>query len=122
MTSNVRRQVGRPRQDKHLLQQAPQADPLNNQSPQSSNRDQQAHDDDYLLAAQAENSTSVSPTLISIEEVMRRVSIGRTMTYELIKRGSFPKPVKIGNASRWLNEEITKWIRELAEERDLCQH
>ena len=44
------------------------------------------------------------------------------MTYELIKRGSFPKPVKIGNASRWLNEEITKWIRELAEERDLCQH
>ncbi len=44
--------------------------------------------------------------------------MGRTAVYELIKAGKFPRPVKVGAASAWIDVEITRWIQELAAKRD----
>lgn len=30
--------------------------------------------------------------------------------YALIKRGTFPKPIKLGRSSRWCLTDIEKWI------------
>ncbi|QJQ17127.1 helix-turn-helix transcriptional regulator [Enterobacter hormaechei] len=32
--------------------------------------------------------------------------------YKLIKDGAFPKPIKLGRSSRWLQSEVEKWLRE----------
>lgn len=32
--------------------------------------------------------------------------------YKLISEGLFPKPVKLGRSSRWLQSEVEKWVQE----------
>jgi prophage regulatory protein len=69
------------------------------------------------LAAQTINSLGEA-RLIRFPAVQERVSMGRTAVYELIKAGKFPRPVKVGAASAWIDVEITRWIEELASKRD----
>lgn len=52
--------------------------------------------------------------LIRIDEVKRRVGLGKTMIYQLIKEGRFPAPYKISPfASRWSDREVKTWIDEV---------
>lgn len=49
--------------------------------------------------------------LIKLEEVCRRVGLGKTMIYAMIKDGKFPRPYKISPfASRWSEREVVAWI------------
>ena len=32
--------------------------------------------------------------------------------YKLIKDGVFPKPIKLGRSSRWLQSEVEVWLQE----------
>lgn len=58
-----------------------------------------------------EEATIESDRLIKLDEVKRRVGLGKTMIYRLIGEGSFPAPYKISPfASRWSNREIVAWI------------
>ena len=59
----------------------------------------------------------VQPRLIRFPAVQERVGMGRTAVYELIKAGKFPRPVKVGAASAWIDVEITRWIEQLAASR-----
>ena len=49
--------------------------------------------------------------LLRLEEVRRRVGLGKSMIYRLIAQGRFPAPYKISPcASRWSEREIAAWI------------
>ena len=49
--------------------------------------------------------------LLRLEEVRRRVGLGKSMIYRLIAQGRFPAPYKISPcASRWSEREIVVWI------------
>lgn len=48
---------------------------------------------------------------VRLEEVKRRVGLGKSMIYQLVKDGRFPAPYKLSPAAaRWSNREITAWI------------
>ncbi|MEX3170824.1 helix-turn-helix transcriptional regulator [Serratia quinivorans] len=32
--------------------------------------------------------------------------------YKLIQLGEFPKPIKLGRSSRWLQSEVEAWVKE----------
>ena len=68
------------------------------------------------LAVQADTSLGEA-RLIRLPAVQDRVGMGRTAVYELIKAGKFPRPVKVGAASAWIDVEITRWIEQLAASR-----
>lgn len=53
--------------------------------------------------------------LLRIDEVCALVGISRAMVYKCMKHGPapFPKPVKIGALSRWLEEDVVAWIAQL---------
>ncbi len=51
--------------------------------------------------------------LLTIECIIERTSMGRTSIYQLMKDGSFPRPVKVGKASRWVEIEVEQWIEQL---------
>lgn len=52
--------------------------------------------------------------LLKLDEVMRRVGLGKSMVYRLISEGKFPAPYKISPfASRWSEQEIVAWISEV---------
>lgn len=36
--------------------------------------------------------------------------------YKLIKDGLFPKPIKLGRSSRWLQSEVESWLQQRIEE------
>jgi len=51
--------------------------------------------------------------LLKLAEVMEVTSLGRASIYQQVKRGTFPKPVKIGRRSvAWPATEIQVWIRD----------
>ncbi len=56
-------------------------------------------------------TSGLAPKLISLTDVMERVALKRTSIYELIKTQDFPLPVKIQRASRWVDFEVSDWIR-----------
>jgi prophage regulatory protein len=56
--------------------------------------------------------------LIDLPEVTRKTGLKRTAIYERMASGHFPKPCKLGTASRWLESEIDQWIDQLVAERD----
>lgn len=45
-------------------------------------------------------------TFLRLEEVLKHVGIGKTALYGHIKNNKFPRPVKIGKASRWPQTEL----------------
>jgi prophage regulatory protein len=48
---------------------------------------------------------------LKLDEVKRRVGLGKTMIYRLILEGRFPAPYKPSPfASRWSDREIVAWI------------
>ena len=52
--------------------------------------------------------------LIKLDEVCRRVGLGKSMIYEMIREGRFPRPYKISPfASRWSEHEIVAWIADV---------
>ena len=52
--------------------------------------------------------------LIKLDEVKRRVGLGKSMIYRLIQEGRFPAPYKVSPlASRWSDREIVACIDEV---------
>lgn len=51
--------------------------------------------------------------LLRLPEVKERTGLSRSVIYEYIAEGRFPKPVNITpRAVAWVDEEVDQWIRE----------
>lgn len=51
---------------------------------------------------------------LKLPEVCRRVGLGKTMIYAMVKDGRFPKPYKLSPfTSRWSEREIVAWIADV---------
>lgn len=100
--------------------------PLEDRSAQRGNRPLPAHrgdrtDNRVTVGSDEHAARTDTPLgearLIRLPAVQERVGMGRTAVYELIKAGKFPRPVKVGAASAWIDIEITRWIEQLAASR-----
>jgi predicted DNA-binding transcriptional regulator AlpA len=61
------------------------------------------------------------PPRVALEDgpaAWKRAGISRAYAYELVAANKFPKPVKIGAASRWVTAEVDAWIEARIAERD----
>ena len=59
-----------------------------------------------------------APRLLKFRQVRARAGIGATKCYGLIKQGEFPRPIKVGAASFWVEHEVENWIAKRIAERD----
>lgn len=48
--------------------------------------------------------------MLKLKDVIDQVGYGKTAIYKRVKDGTFPAPVNVGYASRWLESEIQEWI------------
>lgn len=48
--------------------------------------------------------------LLTLPEVESRTGFKSSFLYQLMKERKFPKPLKIGAASRWRESEVQQWI------------
>ena len=54
---------------------------------------------------------------IKLDEVLKMTGRGRTATYKDIQLGKFPKQVKVGSSSLWIESEVLEWMKEKAAKR-----
>lgn len=47
---------------------------------------------------------------ICVREVSHLIGLKNSALYQMIRRGSFPKPVKLGGASRWSLNAVLAWM------------
>lgn len=50
--------------------------------------------------------------LLKIDQVKDKSGLCKTAIYEKMSDGTFPKQIKIGRNSRWLEADIDTWIEE----------
>ena len=50
--------------------------------------------------------------LIPRRVVLSITGIGSTSLYKLISIGEFPRPVRVGRSSRWVQTEVYEWVNE----------
>ena len=43
--------------------------------------------------------------------ITRLLGVSDKWIYQLIKDGIFPKPIKLGRSSRWLQSEVEAWLQ-----------
>ena len=49
--------------------------------------------------------------LLRLPQVIERTSVRRSTIYEMMRAGTFPKPVKLNQRSNgWLEAEISEWL------------
>lgn len=51
-----------------------------------------------------------SERMLKLKDVINQVGYGKTAIYRRVQDGTFPAPVKLGYASRWLESEIHEWV------------
>jgi prophage regulatory protein len=50
-------------------------------------------------------------TLLRLPAMLRRSGLSRSVALDLVKRGKFPKPVKISaRCVAWIESEVESWI------------
>lgn len=57
--------------------------------------------------------------MMSLAEIVAFTGLSDKWFYKLISQGKFPKPIKLGSCSRWLQSEVIEWLNNrVTESRD----
>ncbi len=63
----------------------------------------------------------MAQNILRLPQVLGRIGLSRSMVYEMISHGDFPKPVQLGPRSvGWLADEVDTWINKRAEMRQVA--
>jgi predicted DNA-binding transcriptional regulator AlpA len=49
---------------------------------------------------------------LTCRDLMSRFKVSRSHIYDLIATQNFPRPTKVGGASRWAESRVLAWIKE----------
>lgn len=49
--------------------------------------------------------------LVDMKEITKLTGLTDKWFYKLIQDDQFPKPIKLGNRSRWLTSEVDAWLQ-----------
>ncbi|RWU26747.1 hypothetical protein DM813_02635 [Pseudomonas alkylphenolica] len=51
--------------------------------------------------------------LLRLRDVMDRVGLRSSAIYQSVQRGTFPKPIRLGDSASvaWLDQEVDAWLR-----------
>jgi predicted DNA-binding transcriptional regulator AlpA len=56
--------------------------------------------------------------LLPLSALVETLQRSRASIYRDVKRGAFPKPLKLGGSSRWRRSDVEAFIENLVSERD----
>lgn len=61
-------------------------------------------------------SLQADDPLIDMTFITKYTGMTDKWFYRLIQLGEFPKPIKLGRSSRWLQSEVETWLQQRIEE------
>lgn len=50
--------------------------------------------------------------MMDIKELCKYLGCKRNAVYNNVKKGNLPAPLKIGKFSRWIKEDVERWIKD----------
>lgn len=56
--------------------------------------------------------------LLTLHDVRKFTGLGTATIYRYMHDGRFPKPVKLGRTTRWVESELMAWLEARKAERD----
>lgn len=56
--------------------------------------------------------TLLSDQFVDMKFITDLTRLSDKWFYKLIQNGLFPKPIKLGRTSRWLQSEVEQWLQE----------
>jgi prophage regulatory protein len=65
---------------------------------------------------QQEDKHEVPLILMRIPQILEIMPISRATFCSMVKKGEFPKPIKIGRSSLWTQEQVQAYMRQKAKE------
>lgn len=73
------------------------------------------------IQAEIKTETPSKKRAMHIEEVLKKIGLGRSSLYLMVNEGRFPKPVKYNRAVRWIDQEVEEWLENHMRARDAGQ-
>ena len=73
---------------------------------------QPGEEDHLTQTTQADWTPQDGVLLLDLVGVRRRVFVAVPTLYGWMAQGTFPRPIKVGRASRWLASEVDAWVAE----------
>lgn len=68
------------------------------------------------MTIQNNNSSLLNDKMVDMKFITEFTGLTDKWFYKLISEDQFPKPIKLGRSSRWMQSEIEKWIVERIEQ------
>lgn len=64
------------------------------------------------MTTQNYNTSLLNDQLVDMTFITNYTDMTDKWFYKLIKDGEFPKPIKLGRSSRWLQSEVESWMQQ----------
>lgn len=64
------------------------------------------------MTTQNNNASLLNDQLVDMTFITNYTDMTDKWFYKLIKDGEFPKPIKLGRSSRWLQSEVENWMQQ----------
>lgn len=65
-----------------------------------------------IMTTQNNNTSLLNDKMVDMAFITRFTGLTDKWFYKLIKDGEFPKPIKLGRSSRWMQSEVEAWVQQ----------
>lgn len=65
-----------------------------------------------IMTIQNNNTSLLNDKMVDMKFITEFTGLTDKWFYKLISEGQFPKPIKLGRSSRWMQSEVEKWVNE----------
>ena len=65
-----------------------------------------------IMTIQNNNSSLPNDKMVDMKFITEFTGLTDKWFYKLIQDGDFPKPIKLGRSSRWMQSEVEHWVHE----------
>ncbi|HGS5939273.1 TPA: helix-turn-helix transcriptional regulator [Klebsiella pneumoniae] len=64
------------------------------------------------MTTQNNNSSLLNDSMVDMKFITKFTGLTDKWFYKLIQDGEFPKPIKLGRSSRWMQSEVENWVKQ----------
>jgi predicted DNA-binding transcriptional regulator AlpA len=64
------------------------------------------------VSTQNNDSSLLNDKVVDMKFITEFTGLTDKWFYKLISEGKFPKPIKLGRSSRWLQSEVEVWLQQ----------
>lgn len=64
------------------------------------------------MSTQNNDSSLLNDKVVDMKFITEFTGLTDKWFYKLISEGKFPKPIKLGRSSRWLQSEVEVWLQQ----------